>query len=98
MRRDLEQVFLRPRGGAIEALVVVERESGARERAVMPLPHAEPSAAADTLGRQLARSGAVDRVRGVRLRVERAGALRDDAPLAARLVAAFEAERRRAES
>jgi hypothetical protein len=96
VRRELEQAFLRPRGGRYEALLVIEHETGARERATLLLPHADLEGAARALGRHVARSALADRTRGVRLRVERAGTLGDDAELAAALTEAFEAERRRA--
>jgi hypothetical protein len=95
VRRELEQVFLRPRAGRFEALLVIERETGARERSTLQLPDATPDDAVRTLGRQLARTGVALRARGVRLRVERGGGLHDDPRLAARLAEAYLEERRR---
>lgn len=94
MRRRLEQVFLRRRAGRIEALAVLERESGARERHTVPLPSAELETAARLLGRDLGRSGRADTVRGVRVRVERGGSLVDEPGLAQVVEHAFEAARR----
>lgn len=89
MRRTLEQVFLRRRSGRIEALLVVERESGGRERETVPLPTEDVVQGARLLGRQLARRGRVDAVHGVRLRIERSGSLEDEPALADALVGAF---------
>jgi hypothetical protein len=89
MRRTLEQVFLRRRSGRIEALLVIERESGGRERETLLLPSEDERAAASLLGRQLARRGRVDDVHDVRLRVDRAGSLQDEPELADLLVGAF---------
>jgi hypothetical protein len=94
VRRRLEQVFLRRRAGRIEALAVLERESGARERHTVPLPSTELEAAARLLGRELGRSGRADSVRGVRVRVERGGSLVDEPGLAQVLERAFEVVRR----
>lgn len=93
--RTLEQVFLRPRAGGVEALVVIEVETGARERLTLPFAGADLAGAARALGRHLARTGSVDRAHGHRLRVERKESLADDAALAGVLVDAFAAERRR---
>ncbi len=95
MRRELEQAFLRRRAGRYEALLVIERESGARERTTVVLGSDDPRAASRALGRQVARAGLADDTSGVRLRVERGGDLVDDIALAELLTAAFEEERRR---
>jgi hypothetical protein len=95
MHRALEQVFLRRRSGRYEALLVIERESGLRERVVVPLAEGQPEAAVTSLGRHLARSGSVDDVSETRLRVEAGGSLRDEPGLARRLAEAYAAERRR---
>jgi hypothetical protein len=97
VRRELEQVFLRRRSGRYEALAVIERESGARERSTVQLPAEGLEEAARALGRHLARSALADGTRGARVRVERGGTLHDDAALAALLTAAFDEERRRGE-
>jgi hypothetical protein len=97
MRRALDQVFLRRRAGRFEALLVIERETGARERVTLPLSASDVAAAVVVLGRHLARSAAVDTLSGARLRVERGGGLVDAPELAAALAAAFASERRRDE-
>jgi hypothetical protein len=95
VRHELEQAFLRRRAGRYEALLVIERETGARERTTLFLASDDPREASRALGRQIARAGLADDTRGVRLRVERGGDLTDDAALAELLTAAFEEERRR---
>jgi hypothetical protein len=95
VRRTLEQAFLRRRAGRVEALLVIERESGARERITLQLASVDLDDAARAVGRQVARAALADRTDGVRVRVERAGDLSDDPALGEVLTRAFEAERRR---
>lgn len=88
----LEQVFVGRRGGRIELRLVLEAASGARTRTTLLAPGDVPEEAVRWAGRALARAGEVRDVGRVRLRVERGGALVDDAALARGLVAAFRAE------
>ena len=88
----LEQVFVGRRGGLIELRLVLEAASGARTRTTLLSPAAAPDEAVRWAGRALARAGEVRDVDRVRLRVERGGALVDDASLARGLVEAFRAE------
>jgi len=90
----LEQVFVGRRGGRIELRLVLESASGARTRTTLLAPGAAPDEAVRWAGRALARAGEVRDVERVRLRVERGGALVDDAVLAGLLVEAFRAELR----
>jgi hypothetical protein len=78
--RFVEQVFLSPRGGGVEVLLVLEDEAGARTRERLPLATADLQHAAGQAARQLARRG-VRAARLVRLRVGRGDRLRDDAQL-----------------
>ncbi|CAN5661370.1 hypothetical protein BH23DEI1_BH23DEI1_22810 [soil metagenome] len=78
----------------MEALLVIEVETGMRERTTLPLVDDDPLAAARRLGRHLARSGTAVRAGGFRLRVERAGALHDESTLAKELLESYRAERR----
>ena len=91
----MEQVFVGRRGGRIELRLVLESASGARTRTTLLAPGSGPDEAVRWAGRALARSGEVRDVVRVRLRVERGGALVDDADLARGLVEAFRAERGR---
>jgi hypothetical protein len=95
LRAELEQVFLHRRGGTVEARLVLERESGARERLTLILPVAEHAAGAELLGRLLARRDDVASVARCRLRLARGAAMVDDAALRDALRAAFAAERGR---
>lgn len=88
----LEQVFVGRRSGRIELRLVLEAASGARTRTTLLAPGGTPDEAVRWAGRALARAGEVRDVARVRLRVERGGALVDDAALARDLVAAFHAE------
>jgi hypothetical protein len=89
----LEQVFVGRKGGRIELRLVLEAASGARTRTTLLAPGSAPDEAVRWAGRALARAGEVRDVDRVRLRVERGGALVDDAALARGLVEAFRAER-----
>ena len=95
VRAALEQVFLERRSGGIEALLVFERESGARERSSLTLASFELPVAAGLLGRILARRDDVADVARCRVRVQRGAALSDDVRLRDTLRAAFREERRR---
>lgn len=85
MRATLEQVFLKRRGPVTEALVVLERESGARERVTLTLPSDDLRGAVDLLARHLTRRPDLAGADRARLRVERAGELSDDHALRDRL-------------
>lgn len=95
LRATLDQVFLTPRPGTVEALLVWERESGRRERETLHLAVTDASAAAALLGATLARRPDVASVASCRLRVQGPNAQRDDRGLQGALAAAFRAERRR---
>lgn len=95
LRATLDQVFLTPRGGTVEALLVLERESGRRERETVALPAADARAAAALLGRLLARRDDLRSVAACRLRLAGPGAMRDDPALRGVLVDTFREERRR---
>lgn len=95
VRAQLEQVFLERGSGGVEAQLVVERESGARERSTLTLATFALPEAARLLGRTLARRDDVADVDRCRLRVQRGAALSDDESLRDALRAAFREERRR---
>ncbi len=97
LRAELEQVFLKRAAGGVEAQLVLERESGARERSTMTLAAVELAAASRLLGRALARQIDVSGVGRCRVRVARAQGLVDDVGLRDELRSAFAAERRRLE-
>ncbi len=96
LRAAFEQVFLARGSGGVEALLVLVRESGARERETLVLAASELPLAAALLGRTLARRDDVESVASCRVRVRRGGALVDDAALGEELRSAFDGERRRA--
>lgn len=96
-RAALEQVFLARRSGSVEARLVLERESGARERETLLLPVTEFAAAAALVGRAMARREDVSSVARCRLRVARGSALADDTALLDALREAYLAERSRQE-
>ncbi|MEX2542843.1 MAG: hypothetical protein WD314_13625 [Trueperaceae bacterium] len=75
--RFVEQVFLSRNAGAVEALLVLEDEAGARSRERFPISTASDFGdAARWLARMLARRG-VRPARKVRLRVGQGEQLRD---------------------
>ena len=94
-RATLDQVFLTPRGEVVEALLVLERESGRRERETLALAASDVRTAAVLLGRALARRDDVRAVSGCRLRLAGPSAMRDDPALQGVVVEAFRVERRR---
>ena len=93
MRASVEQVFLRRRGPVTEALLVLERESGARERVTLTLPSDDVHRSVQLLARHLVQRPDVSGVAHCRLRVERAGSLADDLALRDALRAAYARER-----
>jgi len=90
----LEQLFVARRGGRVELRLVLVDPADGRTRTTLLAPTADEREAVRWLGRHLAREGRVHDLRRLRVRVERGGALADDAALAAALVAAFRDERR----
>ncbi len=95
MRRGytVEQVFVRKKGGrfAIEFGFVALSGAVKRETLTFSVPSAK--AALSQAARYLAGRGDIDRVDGLRLRVERRGQLYDDATLKAHFARRFEDER-----
>ncbi len=79
---SVEQVFVRPRAGRIEILVVLESPAGERRRDTLQAPTADALEAVRFAARSLARRG-VTPARRTRLRRERGGELADDAALLA---------------
>ncbi|QRN81256.1 MAG: hypothetical protein JK586_07400 [Nocardiopsis sp. BM-2018] len=88
-------MFLTPRGGVVEALLVLERESGRRERETLSLAAEDARTAATLLGRVLARRDDLRSVARCRLRLAGPAAMRDEPSLQRLLGEAFHAERRR---
>lgn len=86
---SLQQVFLRRRGGQLEALIVLENLAGATYRETLPLATADRAEGVRKLARQLASRGTVSEVARLRLRVEAQGALQDDAALKQLLLREF---------
>jgi hypothetical protein len=82
MRRyRLEQVFVRPRGGRLELLLVLENPAGARHRETLQFPTLNELEAVRRAARHLAARGDVRSAPRLRLRVERRGELRDEPSL-----------------
>lgn len=77
IERRLDQLFLRPAAGGIEALLVLESPAGARTRVRLPLDVREPERAVALVARHLVGRPESISIEGVRLRVERGGELRD---------------------
>lgn len=98
MRAGVEQVFLKRRGPVTEALLVLERETGARERVTLTLPSDDLARAVRLLARHLAQTPDVSGTERCRVRVERGGTLVDDHALRDALRAAFVRERRGGEA
>jgi len=90
----LEQLFVARRGGRIELRVVLVDPAEGRTRATHLAPSADEREAVRWLGTHLAREGSVRDFSRMRVRVERGGALVDDAVLGAELVAAYRVARR----
>lgn len=94
----LEQLFVARRGGRIELRLVLVDPAEGRTRATHRPPTADEGEAVTWLGVHLAREGEVRDLRRLRVRVERGGELVDDPGLGERFVAAFERERRTADT
>lgn len=91
MRAEVvEQVFVRPRGGRFEVLLVLEAASGARTRVTVQAPEGDAEAAMRFLARYLQREGIALAPRW-RVRRERGATLRDDPVLRRTLQAAMAA-------
>ena len=94
MRADrLEQVFLRPKSGVYQLLLVLESPAGYRQRVTLTAPAGDAEAAVDFVARYLEQQG-VGLTKRPRLRVDTAGNSRDDPALLARLIAAVARNRR----
>lgn len=89
MRADsLEQVFLQPRDGVYQVLLVFESPAGARERVTLTAPSGDEKSTVDYIATYLVQRGG-DLAKRPRLRVESAGGnLRDAPELLQRLTAA----------
>ena len=87
---SVEQVFIRPRGGQYSFTFVLVAPSGALLRDSITLHSSNLKQAISMASRYLFAKGFIDEVRGLRLRVERAGTLHDDANLKAQFIRAFE--------
>jgi hypothetical protein len=85
----VDQVFVRPRGGGLELSFVLVALSGAIKHEVLFRPNGDAQEAVAWAARHLAARGDIDRVDRVRLRVEKRGALRDDAVLRHLFIEAF---------
>lgn len=78
---SVEQVFVRPAGGQLEVLMVIENPAGARFRERFTLAGRDRGEAVRRAARYLAYRGQVTGARRLRLRVEEGGELRDDEDL-----------------
>ncbi len=87
---EVEQIFLRPRGGQLAVECVLVAPSGALKRDTLTFPTRSELEATKRAARHLASRGDVEGVSGVRLRVERRGELRDEASLKRLFVQTFE--------
>lgn len=83
LRWTVEQVFVRPGGGKVEVLMVLENPAGARFRERFTTSGNDSTEAVRKAARWLAYRNQVDGTRGLRLRVESGGTLRDDPALKA---------------
>ncbi len=92
MRADvLEQLFVKRRAGRVELTLVLESESGARQRRTVTTPAEDDEGAMRYLARYLAQDGAKLHQR-LRVRRESGTALEDAPQLKSALLAAFGAE------
>jgi hypothetical protein len=83
MRADrVEQLFLRPRAGRVEVLLVLEDPAGARSRETLVTPASANEAAVRFVARRLAERGIGPALR-TRLRLERGSETSDDPRLLA---------------
>lgn len=87
---QVEQVFVRPKGGGMELSFVLVAPSGALKHDKLKLQETDARAAVRRAASHLASRGDVAGVEGVRLRVERKGKLTDDATLKRLFVEAFQ--------
>lgn len=78
---SVEQVFVRPSGGQLEVLMVIENPAGARFRERFTLAGRDRREAVRRAARYLAYRGQVTGTRRLRLRIEEGGELRDDPDL-----------------
>lgn len=90
--RELEQLFLRRKGGKIEASMVFEDPAGGRHRETLPLTASDPGAAVVILAGYLARRGDVIGAPRLRVREERAAGLIDRDDLRVAFQEAFDDE------
>lgn len=91
--KRVEQLILQRSGGSIEALVVTEAPSGARQRERWPALAPDVETAIDRIAVQLARRGDVDGIgRNLRVRVARGDELARRSDLADRLRTRWAAE------
>jgi hypothetical protein len=91
MRRGyaVEQIFVRKRGGRFVIEFGLVALSGALKKETLTFGAPSARDALDRAARHLAGRGDVDRVDGLRLRVEQRGELRDDAALKAHFAGRF---------
>lgn len=87
---EVEQVFVRKRGGMFELLVVTVAPSGARRRETLRFDAPNKRTAVRKAGKLLASRGDTEDASGVRLRVETRGQLHDDATLQREFISAFD--------
>jgi hypothetical protein len=88
---QIEQVFVRRRGGHIEISLVLVALSGATKRERLLLPTQDERQALVMTAENLARRPDVDGAAGARLRVATTGKLKDDPELLELFQRAFEA-------
>ena len=87
---EVEQVFLRLRGGLLEFEFVLVAPSGALKHDRVSFPTRNSIEGIRYAARYLATRGDVDSVSGARLRVEQRGELRDDVSLKRMFIHAFQ--------
>ncbi len=87
---EVEQVFVRQRGGMFELLVVAIAPSGAQRRETFRFDVANKRTAVCKAGTLLASRGDTEDASKVRLRVETRGQLHDDATLKRAFIEAFD--------
>lgn len=87
---EVEQVFVRQRGGMFELLVVSLSPSGAPRRETLRFDASNKRTAVRKAGTLLASRGDTENASGVRLRIETRGQLHDDTTLKREFIAAFD--------
>ena len=90
MQQEVDQVFLKMRGGHMELLLVFENLAGARQRETLRYPTQNAIEAVRRAAKQLAYRGTIHTVKNTRFRREEHGELKDDGELRRLFISEFE--------